>query len=137
MAVVVFDPAEFKAAKPQFAELTDAQLEGSFAEACLLLDNSDASPVPYDPPGKMDRKTVYFLIVCHLATLAGWSADGRSGPVASASEGSVSVSYAQLSGRADEGWWNQTPCGAAAWAILSRRVLGGFYVGRRRPHPWG
>jgi hypothetical protein len=137
MTAVAFVPDEFRQAKPQFAEMTDAQLNGFFDEACLLLDNSDNSPVPYDPPTKQNRKTIYFLIVCHLATMAKWSADGQSGPIASATEGSVNVSYAQLGGLPNTTWWNQTPCGATAWTYLSKVFLGGFYFNQPNVHPWG
>ena len=73
MAVVVFDPQEFREAYPRFVDpktgqplLTDAQLRQAFDVACLLLDNTDSSPVPYDPVhGVMIRKTLLYLLVCH------------------------------------------------------------------------
>ena len=136
--MVEFNPADFRAQRPQFASMTDAELGGLFEVACLHLDNSDASPVPYDPPGSVTRRTILFLIVCHLATLSQWAAEGQAGPIASAAEGSVSVSFGAVQSRpGDESWWNQTPCGSSAWAYLSKLFLGGFYVSAKRPHPWG
>lgn len=87
MAVVVFDPQEFREAYPRFVDpktgqplLTDAQLRQAFDVACLLLDNTNSSPVPYDPAhGVMIRKTLLYLLVCHLATLALWPM-GQAGP---------------------------------------------------------
>ena len=66
MAVVVFDIADFRTIYPQFAELTDAQLTAFFEDACLYLDNTDASPVQ----NITLRKSLLYKIVCHLATLA-------------------------------------------------------------------
>ena len=77
MAVVEFDPAAFREAYPRFtAELiSDAQLQQAFDLACLLLDNTDASLVPYDPEhGILIRRTLLWLLVCHLATMALWPA---------------------------------------------------------------
>ena len=138
MAIVEFDPEEFRAAKPQFASMSDQRLAGVFNEACLYVANEEDSLIPYDPPKKMDRKSILFLVVCHLATLEQWAEAGQSGPVASATQGSVSVSYAQAGGPQSMAWWSQTPCGLSAWAYLSRLGLGGFYVpGPKRHHPWG
>jgi hypothetical protein len=137
MALVVFDPSEFKEAKPEFGELSDSRLIGLFNEACLLLDNSDDSLVSYDPPKDVTRKTIFFLLVCHLATLSQWAASGQSGPVASATEGTVSVSYSSIGGQNDDLWWNQTPCGSTAWMYLKRHALGGIYVPSKKRHPWG
>ena len=121
MAVVVFDPQEFREAYPRFVDpktgqplLTDAQLRQAFDVACLLLDNTNSSPVPYDPAhGVMIRKTLLHLLVCHLATLALWPM-GQAGPVASATEGTVSISFSvpTATGKA---FYNQTPCGQTFW----------------------
>ena len=115
MAVVTFDPQVFREAYPRFVDpksgtplLTDAQLEQAFDVACLLLDNTDASPVPYDPAhGIMIRKTFLYLLVCHLATLALWPA-GQSGPTSSATEGSVTVAFS-IPQNAGKAFYAQTP----------------------------
>jgi hypothetical protein len=130
MTAVVFDPEEFREAKPQFAAWSDQRLNFLFEEATLFVDNSDLSIVPYDPPRRVHRKTILFLVVCHLATLDEWAEDGRAGAVASATEGSVSVSYAQKTG--DSSWWSQTPCGDSAWALLRRYAQGGYWIRGRR-----
>jgi hypothetical protein len=136
VAVVEFDPAEIRERRPELAGLTDGRLEGLFDEACLMVGNGDDSSVPYDPPKVRDRKTILMLVVCHLATMDGWAAEGRAGPVTAAAEGSVSVSFAApASGSAE--WWGKTPCGQSAWEYLKRRILGGLIAGGVRPHPWG
>ena len=141
MAVVQFMPADFLEAYPKFAPdgkqlLTDAQLQQAFEVACLLLNNTDSSPVPYNPDkGIMDRRTLLWLIVCHLATLALWE-PGQSGPLASASEGGVSASFAvpQIQGKE---YWNMTPCGQSYWQAIKAYTLGGRYFGMKNYHPWG
>ena len=129
MSVVVFDPQEFLEVYPRFVDpktgqplLTDAQLRQAFDVACLLLDNTI-------------RKTLLHLLVCHLATLALWPV-GQSGPVSSATEGSVSASFSvpTATGKA---FYNQTPCGQAFWQAVQPYVTGGRYYAVRRYHPWG
>lgn len=143
MAVVVFDPQEFLEAYPQFKKgevqlLTDAQLQQAFDVACLILDNTDAAAVPYDPDkGIMVRKTLLYLLVCHMATLALWPL-GQSGPMASATEGSVSTSFS-LPTTTGKAFWNQTPCGQAFWQAIQSQglVTGGRYYAKKYTHPWG
>ena len=141
MAVVVFDAQAFLEAYPKFAPggkplLTDGQLEQAFEVACLLLDNTDASPVPYDPErGILKRRTLLWLIVCHLATLALWPT-GQSGPVASATEGSVSTSFS-LPTATGKAFWNATPCGQTYWQAIQPYLAGGRYFAVRNYHPWG
>ena len=84
MAVVEFVPADFRELYPQFTEalISDGQLTQAFNVACLLLDNSDSSPVPYNPAtGVLVRQTLLNLLVCHLATLALWSLHGPTGRI--------------------------------------------------------
>ena len=93
MPIVVFDPTEFRQRRPQLESLSDAQLLAAFDTACLILDNSERSPVPYAPDaGVLDRKTLLDLLVCHLATLA-LRGGGAVGALSSATEGSVSASF--------------------------------------------
>lgn len=141
MAVVVFDPKAFLEAYPQFAPggvqaLTDAQLRQAFDVACLILDNTDASLVPYDPEkGILVRQTLLWLIVCHLATMAMWQ-PGQSGPLASAGEGSVNVSFS-IPTSTGQAYWNQTPCGQTFWQAIQRYAVGGRYYAVKHYHPWG
>lgn len=141
MAVVVFDSQDFLEAYPQFAPngrqlLTDAQLRQAFDVACLMLDNSDGSPVPYDPDREiMIRRTLLWLIVCHLATMALWPA-GQAGAMSSATEGSVSVSFSAPASQG-KAFWNQTPCGQTYWQAIQKYLAGGRYYAVRHYHPWG
>lgn len=138
MAVVVFDPASFREAYPQFTpeRLTDAQLQQAFDVACLLLDNSDGSPVPYDPEkGIMVRQTLLWLLVCHMATMALWPV-GQAGPMTSATEGSVSVGFS-MPPNPGKAYYSQTPCGQTFWQAVQKYVVGGRYYAVPHYHPWG
>lgn len=137
MAVVVFDPAEWLEVYPQFKGLlTDAQLTQAFNIACLMLDNTDSSPVPYDPDkGIETRKILLWLLVCHLAALA-LRPVNQSGPMTSATEGSVSVGFmvpTALNGQ----YFQQTPCGQSYWQAIKKYVVGGKYYDICHYHPWG
>lgn len=143
MAVVVWDEAVFLEAYPQFlkpdgetALLTSAQFQQVFDVACLLLDNTENSRVPYDPDkGIMIRRTLLFLLVCHLATLALWPL-GQSGPLTTATEGSVSTGF-QIPTGTGKAFYNQTPCGQAYWQALQGYLAGGRYYAKHYWHPWG
>jgi hypothetical protein len=130
MGVVEFDPGEFREQYPQFtrAEIPDGRLRQAFRIACLMLDNTEGSRVPED-----EREILLSLLVCHLATLALWGVEGRSGPVASASEGSVSVSFS-VPRNTDRAYFQQTPCGGTFWQITRKYAVGGrHYPPRIRP----
>ena len=137
MAVVVFDPQAWLEAYPQFqGQLTDAQLMQAFNVACLMLDNTDASPVPYDPDNGVEtRKILLWLLVCHLATLA-LRPVNQSGPLTSASEGSVSTGF-QVPQSLNGQYFVQTPCGSTFWQAIRKYVVGGRYYDICHFHPWG
>ena len=89
MAVVVFDIDEFRALYPNIVA-TDAQLRMFFSIAEGFLDNTDCSIVK----DVAARKTMLYLLVAHLASLNQQAESGNAvvGRVASATEGSVSIS---------------------------------------------
>lgn len=126
MAIVVFDPASFRVAYPQFADtLTwpDERLGEAFSQAELILDNSAASIVPYDPDkGITERATLFNLLVCHICTL--WERGDVVGTVSSASEGSVNAGFTVPQIKNAE-WFLQTPCGFSYWQATLKYRLGG------------
>lgn len=136
---VIFDAKEFREAFPKFTEnvITDAQLLQCFDVACLVLDNTERSSVPYDPScGVLARKTLLYLLVCHLATLALRPA-GQSGAIASASEGSVSTSFVLPQLGRGAAWYQQTPCGQTFWAAAAPYRTGLLSYKPCGVHPWG
>lgn len=121
MAVVIFDPAAFKQAYPQFAAVNDAVLTNYFNLATLYLSNTDCSIVQDIPK----RTTLLWLLTAHIAYLSGalnpGGQPGLVGRISSATEGSVSVS-AEMPGSPNAAWFNQTAWGAMFWqSTLSLR----------------
>ena len=137
--VVTFNASEFRSKFPKFTTevISDAELQNAFDIACLIVDNTDASPIPYDSDkGITTRKTLLYLLVCHLATLALWPL-GQNGPIASASQGSVSTSFSLPQGGMDGSWFKQTPCGQTFWQISAPYRMGLITTKTRHFHPWG
>jgi len=121
MAVVIFDPAAFKSAYPQFAAVSDGQLTNYFNLATLYLSNEDCSVVQDIPK----RTTLLWLLTAHIAFLSGalnpGGTPGLVGRVSSATEGSVSVSV-DFPSSPNGAWFQQTPWGAMFWqSTLSLR----------------
>lgn len=119
MPRVAFDPAGFRERYPQCAALPDGRLRQAFDVACLFVDNSGASPVPYAPPEDPTRETLLELLTCHLCSLELRDAAGQGGvgPISQAAEGSVSVAFALPPAMSlHAAWFQQTPCGATFWA---------------------
>ena len=132
MSAVVFDKARFQTAYPE-VRAADAQLEMWFAQAESLLDNTGHSIVKKPE----EREMLLFLLVRHFAALAERAAQGGLvGRIASASEGSVSVSADMGAAIGNAAWYLQTPYGATYWQLTAkyrrfRYVSGGCYARRR------
>lgn len=121
MAVVVFGPAAFKLAYPQFAAVSDAALTNYFNLATLYLSNDDCSVVQDIPK----RTTLLWLLTAHIAFLSGalnpGGTPGLVGRVSSATEGSVSVSV-DFPSNPNGAWFQQSSWGAMYWqAVLPYR----------------
>lgn len=146
---VTFSPVEFFELYPQFqgsdstsrGYISPNQLSALWEVAVTIVGNTeDTAVVPFDPDkGVFKRKILLYALMCHLATLALWGADGQQGTLASASEGSVSASFQipQIQGGITSQWYNQTLCGRTAWMLLKPYCLGGKYYGIKYFHPYG
>lgn len=114
MAVVIFDPAAFKVAYPQFSAVSDGVLTNYFNLATLYLSNTDCSIVQNIP-----KRTMFlWLLTAHIGKISGaLSPDGSAGLVgriSSATEGSVSVS-AEYPTSPNAAWFLQSEWGAMYW----------------------
>ena len=118
MGVVVFDPAVFKARFSEFAAASNGLLESYFAEATLLLDNTDNGRVV----DVAQRAVLLNLLTAHIAklNLAAANNSGLVGRVASATEGSVSVSADYGTVLQGQAYYIQTPYGAQYWAMTAK-----------------
>jgi hypothetical protein len=140
MAAVIFDPAEFRQRFPQFADpgkFSDAYLRMAFETACLIFDHTDASPAPYDPEqGIYNRKIILQYLTGHLLSLAAQADKGQAGPISSASEGSVSVSFA-VPQVTDKSYFLLTWYGQTYWQLAAFCRIGGRMYPLKPFHPWG
>lgn len=117
MPIVTFSPDRFATRYPQFTGSDQAFLQACFDEAGLYLNNTESSPVI----DVAERERLLHMLVAHLVALNKAIEQGNSGVgrIASASEGSVSVSldYGAVTG--SQSWYAQTPYGASYWAATS------------------
>ncbi|WP_096978839.1 DUF4054 domain-containing protein [Escherichia coli] len=120
MAVVTFDIKVFRERYPAFDAVSDALLNAYFVEATTFLDNTDHSPVQ----DTAERAVYLNMLVAHIAELnggaGGKSASGLVGRIASASEGSVSVSTGEVPTSAASWWYLQTQYGASYWNATAK-----------------
>ena len=123
---MTFDVEKFRAVYPQFASLSDAQLEFMWQNALIISGIEEDMRIPED-----QKENLLFMLVCHLATLA---TRGTAGAMTSAKQGEVQVTYASVPSRSDDAdWFNLTPCGSAYWQAIKRYRLGGlWFPGRKR-----
>jgi hypothetical protein len=133
MAVVAFDLAGFRVRYPSFATASDPLLNAYFAEACLYLDNTDASRV-----ANVTARALYLnMLVAHLAALNfgenGQAPSGLVGRINSASEGSVSVSAEMGPPSGSSAWFMQTRYGAAYWQATAAFRTFQYLPGSSRP----
>ena len=132
MGVVVFNPDTFREIYPQFVDTPNAVLDWWFAQAETLLNNTDCSIVK----DLGERERLLMLLMRHLAALDERAEQGGLvGRIASATEGSVSVSAEMPASSAGAAWYNQTPFGASFWQLTSKYrrfkyVSGRHYAGR-------
>jgi hypothetical protein len=117
--VVVFDPAAFMGRFPEFASAVPAALTALFNEATLVLDNTDGSIVQQIE----QRQPLLWLLTAHLAALNlgvnGQAPSQLVGRIASAVEGSVSVSADNGAQPAKAAWFMQTKYGAEYWQLTA------------------
>lgn len=121
--VVVLDIDRFRTRYPQAASVTDDRLMMAFDDAGFYLNNTVASPVS----DLKQREYLLGLIMMHLLYLDGsftaegaGSTAGQVGVLSSASEGSVSASFAVGAVDGSSAWWKQTQYGNTYWQATSR-----------------
>lgn len=137
MPAVTFDPGAFSAMFPELASSVSAvQGAGLFLRAGLFFDNTATSRVT-DPAKQL---ALMNLLVAHLAKIYlpinGAQPSGGIGRVASAGEGSVSVSF-DLPSSPNAGWFAQTQYGLEFWQATAFLRSAIYIPGRpQRPFSW-
>ena len=124
--IVDLDLVLWRGSYPRYSAATDAQIVLWWDVAQELIDNTPASPIPFNPPEIRTRQIILYALVCHLAALDA-RGDGAVGRIASAGEGSVNSSFDYGVQSASSAWWNQTQAGATAWRLLKPYRTGGLY----------
>lgn len=126
--VITFDVAAWKTRYPEFVDVPDPFARACFEDANLYCANSATNPAY----GDGTLKALLWMLTAHLVymgapagTIAGGAAGSSSGlvgAIASASEGSVSVSANAgdlNAGGPSQAWYMQTKYGAAYWAATA------------------
>lgn len=112
--VVVFSYADWIARYPEFtATVTEPMAQGDFDEACLILDNTACSIVPYAPnatPSVTTRKTLLNMLTAHIAAINA-ATNPLVGRIESAAEGTVNVTVKLEGDVATRAWFSQTKYG--------------------------
>jgi len=133
MGIATFDYALWSARYPTLVATTPQVLaQEYFNEATLYCDNTEQSPVPYDPP-VTTRLTLLNMLVAHLAALNDATREGGiTGRITSASQGNVSVSTEMNVGE-KAAWFAQTQYGLNFWQASKQYRLGIYKPG---PQPF-
>lgn len=130
-----FDREVFRQRYPAFTEekLPDGALDALWESVVSLLANSEG----LFPWPESKTPAIVYAALCHLATLQTADSDAP-GRVASASQGSVSVSFDLVQGQGDAAqWWNLTKCGALFWVLTKPYRMGLKLYRGSNYHPWG
>lgn len=140
MASVTFDENKFRLMYPALTEenLPRDVLLMMWDQAAMIVGADDRSFAPYNPEkGITEREVLLYYVTCHLATLATQD-PSQPGRLASATEGSVSTSFDNITAKSVTAqWWLQTRCGATYWALTAKYRMGGRFYGSKNYHPWG
>ncbi len=115
--IATFDLAQWRALFPEFSNVTDQQLQGPvWTMAQAYCRNDGGGPVC----DILVQTELLNLMVAHIAQLLYGSttapATGLAGPVASATEGSVSVSVGIVVNSSNQ-WFMSTKYGAMFWQM--------------------
>jgi len=130
MAIVTLDIPRFRAMLPGFSNVDNALLPFLFDQATDYLDNTDFSLVI----DSVKRERLLYLLMAHIAHLRygdskGNGGSGMVGRIASASEGSVSVSSDMGPTEFRYAWYTQSPYGMDYWQATKVYRMANYYPG--------
>lgn len=132
MAIILFDPTEFRLAFPAFANETTfptPTLQRYWDMAiCYVDDNGSYGWLQGDC-----RRLAINLMTAHLLAISVLIAAGQTpGLVQSSTIDKISVSLTPPPLKNQWQWWlSTTPYGAELLALLQTRSVGGWYIGGR------
>lgn len=131
--IVVFDYGIWTSIYPAFASTTSqAQAQNYFDIACLYINNTPTSPIPVvDCVGNQVRAKILGLTTAHICIKLTPGAPETVGRVASANQGSVSLTLDMGTTPANAAWWQQTQYGTMAWRALAPYRSFRYFPARR------
>lgn len=117
--VVVFVPADFKAAFPEFSTIADAVLDQNFDIATLVIANTCEGVIT----DAVKREKLLNLATAHITQLrngaSGGGPSGIVGQIIAAREGSINVGVAEIKAGMNQVWFAQTQWGIMLWQSLA------------------
>lgn len=117
--IVVFVPADFKAAFPEFSTVADAVLDLNFDVATLIIANT-CEGIILDA---VKREKLLNLATAHITQLRnganGGGPSGIVGQIIAARQGSINISAAEIRANVNQAWFMQTQWGALLWMALA------------------
>lgn len=120
MSTVTFNYAVFVAIYPEFAPISAPRLQSYFDIGNAFFKNDESNPALAN--GLPHMTNLAYMLTAHIAKLLGPTTAGGTpggggiGQITSASEGSVSVSFADISGgNPGAAWFAQTTYGFLFW----------------------
>lgn len=130
MAVVTLDIASFRAMYPEFSNVTDAILPFLFDQSTDYLNNTDYSLVD----DVVKRERLLYMLMAHLAYVRYGDnrkrgGSGMVGRIASATQGSVSVSSDLGPIEFRYAWYTQSPYGMDFWQATKVYRMANYYPG--------
>ncbi|HEJ7052523.1 TPA: DUF4054 domain-containing protein [Serratia marcescens] len=130
MAVVTLDIASFRAMYPEFYNVTDAILPFLFDQSTDYLNNTDYSLVD----DVVKRERLLYTLMAHLAYVRYGDnrkrgGSGMVGRIASATQGSVSVSSDLGPIEFRYAWYTQSPYGMDFWQATKVYRMANYYPG--------
>lgn len=130
MAIVVLDVAKFRTMFPEFSNIDDSLLPFLFDQATDYLNNSEYSLVD----DAVKRERLLYLLMAHIAYMRYGDnrkrgGSGMVGRIASATEGSVSVSTDLGPIDFRYAWYTQSPYGMDFWQATKVYRMAQYYPG--------
>lgn len=132
--IVAFDYPSWIALFPEFSSAVPAAMaQQYFSMACQYVANTPVSVVPFvDAYNTPVRANALNLVTAHIAALLGPNSNETVGRVATATQGSVSVSLDMGQTSQNAAWWQQTKYGAMAWEMLKPYRSFRYFAAPRR-----
>lgn len=117
--IVVFVPADFKAAFPEFSTVADAVLDVNFDVATLIIANTCEGIIM----DAVKREKLLNLATAHITQLRnganGGGPSGIVGQIIAARQGSINIGAAEIRANANQAWFMQTEWGMLLWMALA------------------